>query len=170
MDRYVYDRRASSLPKLKGPAFGGQPHRWGSGLYQPGPGTEIARDPFTLQRAHWLYKDEDGWNSIGYTQTQYVGQDTGNIYQIEVIWSGPSEIQPGPRPKAEFWFAARKPSGGWISALSKKFSNYDAAADYWHERLKAAQERLQSQLEAEHYEDERDISGLSEGKIWGRPV
>jgi hypothetical protein len=143
---YTYRRTAAAQPKIEGPANGGTPHRWtGGGIYQATPGTRVYPDPFTRQEAHWLYKDQDGHHAIGITGTQFKGPDTGNIYQIEIHWTGPSEDVRKSEVKEEYWFATRKPGGGWVQVMSKKFSSYDSAADYWWERYKAAEKRLEEQ-------------------------
>jgi hypothetical protein len=141
---YSYDRTAAAAqPKIEGPAEGGQPHRWtGGGIYQAVQGTRIYPDPFTRQEAHWLYRDQDGHHAIGITGTQFIGPDTGNVYQIEVHWMGPAEGVNRNQVKEEYWFAGRKPNGAWMTAMSKKFPSYDAASDYWWKRFKLAEERL----------------------------
>lgn len=138
---YSYYRSAAEAPKVQGPANGGNPHRW-TNMALPTTANMLRPDPFTRQEAHWLYRDQDGHHAIGITPTQFVGPDTGTIYQIEVHWTGPSEDFHRSQVRPEYWFAARKPSGGWITSLSKKFSTYDSAFDYWGERIRAAQERL----------------------------
>lgn len=107
---------------------GNKPIRWGSGLLQASSKNEVI-DPFTRQRGHWLYLDRDGYNAIGLTGTQYQSPKTGTVYQVEIIWAGAEH--PGQGVKPEFWFAARKPSGAFLNALSKRFGSYDAAADHW---------------------------------------
>lgn len=122
----IFEAKTSNTP-------GGKPIRWGNSLMQAGSGTEVI-DPFTRQRGHWLYTDQDGYNAIGLTGTQYQSPKTKNVYQIEIIWAGAEH--PGQGVKPEFWFAARKPSGAFLNALSKRFSNYDAAADHWWKMYK----------------------------------
>jgi len=135
------------MDKSKGPANrSAPPHNWGGGLLRPSNENKVL-EPRTRQYGHWLYTNQDGWDGIGFTDTQWVGPDTGTIYQIEVHFPTGST-----RGGATYWFMARSPNGGIKSALSKKFSNYDQASDYWWERYKAAQDRLEGKTAGHTYD------------------
>lgn len=93
-------------------------------------------DPVTRQRGRFIYRDKDGHSAFAIDGTSYKGPKTGIVYQLETHWVGKDRPAKGTKPT--FWFMARDARGNIKSALSKKFSDYDEAAQHWHKMRKAA--------------------------------